>query len=523
MNRVMCVYFPNWPIQRLRHQRPELRGKPVALCQARAARKPLVLHCCRSAARLGIRPGLPVAEALAVAPHLDLHDEAPEEDRRALERLAERLGRYSPLVGLEDGPSPQSLLADITGCAPLFRGEDRLVEQASKELTEEGWHVRLASADTLAAAWALARYAKTPHVIPPGDTEQSLRRLPVAALRLSADACQRLSKLGVDSVGRLLALPRSEVPARFGSEVLRRIDQALGRTPDLILPWRPAPDIQATRRFDFPTERWDELHLILGQLMDVVDGMLQERQWGARQLECCLEFEKAPPTRLEIFLFQPSRSRLHLAALLGTRLEQVQVAEPVIGMGLRVVVAEPLGRCQLELTGAGQARNELPALIDRLSNQMGREAVTRPRLVPDPQPEYACRFQPVIEASEKSPFSPLERGAGGEGRNGAKDNPSPSPEGRGAFPLDYRPLWLMPAPARVEVIRVVPGGPPSRFRWAGTEYQVVRAWGPERIETGWWRGQDIHRDYYMVRTHVGTCFWLFLQEDGAWFLHGCFD
>ena len=74
------------------------------------------------------------------------------------------------------------------------------------------------------------------------------------------------------------------------------------------------------------------------------------------------------------------------------------------------------------------------------------------------------------------------------------------------------------------VMSVVPDGPPVQFQWAGVSYRVSAAWGPERIETGWWRGHDIHRDYYVVETDDGARLWLFRrQDDGRWFLHGCFD
>ena len=71
---------------------------------------------------------------------------------------------------------------------------------------------------------------------------------------------------------------------------------------------------------------------------------------------------------------------------------------------------------------------------------------------------------------------------------------------------------------------MVPDGPPVQFHWAGVEHRVAGAWGPERIETGWWRDRDVHRDYYVVVTHLGNRFWLFRRrDDGRWFLHGCFD
>jgi protein ImuB len=56
------------------------------------------------------------------------------------------------------------------------------------------------------------------------------------------------------------------------------------------------------------------------------------------------------------------------------------------------------------------------------------------------------------------------------------------------------------------------------------EYRVTCSRGPERIETGWWRGQDVRRDYYAVATRAGSRFWIFRRrEDSRWFLHGCFD
>src|SRR5262249_8755964 len=239
-------------------------------------------------------------------------------------------------------------------------------------------------------------------------------------------------------------------------------------------------------------------------------------QWGARQIECCLYYETAPPSKLEVSLVRPCNSLQHLAGLLRIRLEQAQLVQPVSAVGLRVVIAEPLLDHQTDFLEIDQAEasRELSALVDRLSNRLGRNAVTRPALVPDQQPEYACRFNPVIqvesERRERLRKSPRLR----KSQAAASSLPS----------FSHRPLRLWPTPIRIEVIRVIPGGAPRIFRWAGAEYHVTHTWGPERIETGWWRGRDVRRDYYMVTTQVGTRFWLFLRrDDGRWFLHGSFD
>lgn len=107
------------------------------------------------------------------------------------------------------------------------------------------------------------------------------------------------------------------------------------------------------------------------------------------------------------------------------------------------------------------------------------------------------------------------------------------------YKREERPLWLYPQPALVEMIAVSPAGAPLRFRslpqFGGcpalskpaayfTEYSVGRSWGPERIETGWWRGGLVRRDYYHVETPRGQRFWLFHDlHGGSWFLHGEFE
>jgi protein ImuB len=57
---------------------------------------------------------------------------------------------------------------------------------------------------------------------------------------------------------------------------------------------------------------------------------------------------------------------------------------------------------------------------------------------------------------------------------------------------------------------------------AGRDLALVS--GPERIESGWWDGGDVARDYYIARAADGAQWWIF-RECGAprrWFVHGCF-
>ena len=68
-----------------------------------------------------------------------------------------------------------------------------------------------------------------------------------------------------------------------------------------------------------------------------------------------------------------------------------------------------------------------------------------------------------------------------------------------------------------------PDQPPAWMQWEDREYAIERTWGPERIETGWWRGADVRRDYYVAETTDGERFWLFRDlAAGGWFVHGIY-
>jgi protein ImuB len=453
---------------------------------------------------------MPVAEALAIDRRLQLRTYDPAGDLHALRGLCEWATRFSPLVGLEDDAAPQCLLLDVSGSGPYFGGEPRLLRLVAHGLRYQRWKARIALADTIGAAWAIARFHDHSHTAPPGETEIVLRPLPVEALRLPAESVNRLNALGIVTVGQLMDLPRESIPRRLGREVLDRLDRALGRTAEVLSPYQSLPEIEAAIGFEYATDRRDVLDFALDRLTARVREMLREHDWGARRLECLLWHETvAEPTRLEVGLARPSRSASHFRLLLHTRLERVALSEPVSGITLRATLTARLDDPQagfLDDEQTGPAALELWALIDQLTSRLGREAVTSPSLVADPQPELACRFDPAIPSADADRELSIRH--------------LPS----SASVRVSRPMRLYSEPAPIFDVSAPRDDAPGQFRWLGTLYVIARAWGPERIETGWWRGHDVGRDYYIVETAEGARFWIYYCRNQArWFLHGCFD
>jgi protein ImuB len=469
----------------------------------------------------------------------------PQADREALEKLAQWCERFSPLAGLEmveqryaagtgsaknKAAEPQCLLLDVTSLGPLFGGEQALADKVALEFQQRGYAVRLAIADNIGAAWAIAHFATQnaecgssdcglPNVssIVPSQSEglspqSAIEHLPVEALRLPAETVDVLHQLGIFQIEQLLRLPRASLSSRLGDQLLKRLDQATGAATEVIQACRTPPEFQAEWLLEHPVERREAVDQILEQLVQRVAGLLAGRDRGAIQLQCRLDCAASDPLYIRVGLFRPTAAARHLIELVRMQLEQIKLAGPVGRVGVQAVTTAPLESRQGQLFAdqVRQATEQLAMLVDRLSSRLGRECVLRASLQADAQPERACRYTALTGQWNRRPRT-------------AKSHPQQAAGSTAPSPT-ARPLLLHAPPLPLEVVSVVPDGPPVSFRYQHHPHRVAAHWGPERIETGWWRGRLVRRDYYRVETEAGNRFWLFRNlEDGKWFLQGEFE
>ncbi len=129
---------------------------PPLVTVQRSANRVEIAAASPAAAALGIAPGMALTQARASVPSLDVRDADPAGDHADLTRLAEALARrWSPHVAITDA---DGLMLDLTGVAHLHGGEERMARQLVRLLARLGFGARIAIADTVGAAWALARY-----------------------------------------------------------------------------------------------------------------------------------------------------------------------------------------------------------------------------------------------------------------------------------------------------------------------------------------------------------------------------
>lgn len=465
-----------------------------------------------AAERLGLAPGMALADARAMHPGLEalLHDEA--DDARLLSGLADWCDRFTPLVAFD---GDDGLFLDVTGCAHLFGGEKAMLDDALARLMHLGFAARGALAATAGAAHAAARF-RCGDVIEAGDEAALLSPLPLVALRLEKAVRAGLESVGLKTAGALIAAPRAPLARRFGADALIRLDRALGRLDEPLSPRRILPLVSAERRLAEPISQSEDVERLVTMLAKSLAGELERRGEGARLVELTLYRLDGAVNRLVVGASRAVRDPDALRRLFRERLAALG-DDFDAGFGydmarLSVLEAAAFDARQERLDGeAGDAPREALALLaDRIRARLGEQALLAPAFVDSALPERAARLAP-FDGSPPDP--PLRR-----------DDDSVAAESPPA-----RPLRLFAPAERIEAVAEVPDGPPVRFRWRRALYRVARAEGPERLAPEWWRGDAGRtRDYYRVEDDTGRRWWL--ARDGLygeaatprWYLHGAF-
>jgi protein ImuB len=372
----------------------------------------------------------------------------------------------------------------------------------------------LAIANTAGTSWAVARSTRFEHtIVASGAEREALCHLPVAALRLSPGARSLMRRLGLRRIADVIDQPRAPFAARFEDEFLQRLDQALGRSPEPLTPVSAPPVYRAQTTFVEPIMSQEHVQIAATRLLEQLCVELNDAEAGARVLRLLLFAVDGEVQSLQLGLATASRDPRHMAALIGLRLDRLQLDS---GFGfeaaaLHVVVAQPLPARQsaLAMDEEHVAPDGLPCLVDRLQQRLGAGAVYQLQPVESHIPERAERAVPVNLVKAKEQVA--------------------SPDAAENVPSAPRPLLLLPRPEAAEVTALIPDGPPRRFRWRGVLHQVTAAEGPERMTPEWWRRTDAaERDYFRVQDSEGRRFWLYrdgLYGQGIetrWFVHGLF-
>ena len=489
----------------------------------------LVAAVTEAARSAGARPGMRLTDARALDPGLVAVPADGDGDRAFVERLARWASRWSPLVEVDGA---DGLRLDSTGVAHLFGGEARLKRDIETRFATLGLTARVAVAPTAGAAWGLARYASNEK----GDGLEALAPLPVAALRLPPAVIRTLERLGLKTIGTLVAVPRRSLARRFreADNPLDALDRMLGRKPEPLTAAPIDPPPRSVLRLAEPVADPSAAAQALVLLVPKLVEQLQARRLGARRLVLAGYRVDGEVEVAAAACAIPTRDPAHLTRLLKDKTETLDPGFGFDAFALEVSLAEALDSAQDGLVGGPPPALEVARLVDRLSVKLGPDKVKRPVARESHLPERASGWGAGVNIASSPRFGGEVAAKRTEGFFGANKNPSvrlrlpPPHEIMGRM----RPQRLLDSPEAIGVIYATPEGLPRRFVWRRLVHDVVRAEGPERISPEWWRerGTARLRDYYRVEDREGRRYWIYREGrfgdgrggDPLWYLHGLF-
>jgi protein ImuB len=454
----------------------------------------LVIAANSEAKAAGVRAGMRLTAACALAPDLAVLRRDPAEETATLDGLAAWSGQFTSFTSIEQ----QGLLLEIGGSLKLFGGLDALCRRVKAGVQMLGYDALTGVGPTPSGAWLLARAGLDVPVVSPALLSGRLAPVPVEYLGLPARALEDLRRMGVRSFGDCCRLPRDGLARRISPQLVALLDRALGRRPD---PRRPyTPPLVFERCINPPFEIRDTAALLAAArlLMNELCGFLSARAGGVQNLEIHLAHQRVFATRLTLSLAAPGRDADQLLTLLEARMARITLAEPVVSVGIRATEILPLALGNHDLYAPpNEAGWDWKTLLAHLQARLSVECVYGLGTHADYRPERAWRAE-----SSRGQF--LRTAFQKEASAQKADGFSPR-----------RPFWLLKSPRRLPITA---GGAP---RWHG---KLALRSGPERIESGWWDDAHVARDYYVAANPRNQLCWIF-RELGAsrgWYLHGMF-
>jgi len=463
----------------------------------------------------GVHAGMTLGAALTAAPDIEPRPRDSQAELELLRRLAGLASVFTPQVSIEP---PDGLLLEIKPSIRLFGGLKELCRQlresclADPVLSAAGLAPHFTLAPTALAALVAARAGARCFITDPASLPARLKPLPVSVLRWPEEDVARLTAMGVRTLGELMRLPRAGFTRRFGPAQIADLDRLLGRRPD---PRKRLVKRERYRgRVDLDHELSDHERILhaLRPLLDELESFLRSRQRGITALQCRFHHYRAAPTCCALRLATPEASAERLQSLLRERLANLVLPEPVRRFELRGGLLSERPLASQPLWSAGEhghaSSGEMPALVEHLRARLGVQAVYGIRPVSGHRPENAWRVAEPVLAEKGSDLFASDNASGAN-----KSDPFSAFSASAWLPF-RRPLWLMPTPEALEQSR----GRPHR------DGALKLLSGPERIESGWWDGDDIARDYYEARDAQGGQLWIYRECAGErrWFLHGIF-
>ena len=444
--------------------------------------------CAREA---GITVLMPIAAAQARAAELLVVPREPTKEAQILQETATWLAQFTPMVS----PEKSGISLEVSTSLRLFGGIAALVQRIRAGLKSLGLHAALGIAPTPRAAYVLARATHYLSGIrmcrEPAQLRERLADIPLALFDWPHDLTVALAALGWVRVKDVLKQPRAGLLRRFGDALLTDLDRALGQAPDPREPHRVPEDFCCTTDLLFDIIDAERLFIPVEMLLHQMEGFLRARGAAANRIALELKHTREAMTRHEFGSRHPLRSAGDWLRLVRERLTAEPFPEAVTALKLsapQLVMHQAQNESWLPTPGVRQEKWQV--LIERIASKLGDGSVFGVREISDHRPEQAWEAE-------------------------SNQHPARSPRNTHVTQDKPRPLLLLTEPRALVTL----DGAPQHHG------ALTLLAGPERIETGWWDGRPVARDYFVAKNPAQEICWIFrdYRFGKKWYLHGYFS
>lgn len=442
-------------------------------------------------------------------PQLTELNEAQQD--RTLKKLAGLMESVSSTVSFH----PQALICEIRSSLKYFGGIETIHEKLQKLISPALQEMELderffyAASPTVTGSLLLARAGKNQLVYQKENLRSALGQLSTEVLQLNKEQNRRLYNMGVRKIRDIWRLPTDGLHKRFGSDFIKLLNRALGTVAEPTKNYLPPPAFSTSYDLPYELENLDRLLPITDELIAQLCDFLKQRDLSASHLVFSLLHEKREATEIDMALRQSSRCRDHLLLLLETHFSSLSLPAPVTGVRLRVKQFDAFMSESESLLLEGKpavtgSSSNLDQFMEQLQARLGGQTLKSINTIAEHCPEYACQ-ELNYEDTRKQPGKSSKRLTVVTRQDQIQSK---------LVTENPRPLWLLDKP--IELSR----------RGSKLYYRkpISLISGPERIETCWWTGTDIRRDYYIAQETNGSRLWVYRErtDERNWFLHGFF-
>jgi protein ImuB len=440
-----------------------------------------VVVCANEAAlAAGVHEGQAVAAAKALAADLRVLPRDPASEKEALQRLAAWASQFTPMSCV-DG---QGIAMEVESTLRIFEGHAKLSSAVRRGVRELGFQAAIGVAPTPMAARLIARAQarglQVRSALDLAGLRERIGDLPLFLLDWPAETLAHLTDLGVLRLRDMLDLPIEGVTRRFGQKIAIDLGRLMGSFADPREPYAPPPRFRSRLELPAEADGVEALAFPLRRMLAEMEGALRGRGAGVQQLTLWLEHGRRKSTRVNLEFASPEREADFILSIAREKLGRLTLSAATVALSLHAeALLAYVPRESTWLPGAREQAIGRQRLIERLCARLGPDRVFGIAIGDDHRPGARCQ-------------------------NGAR-----------------KTFWQRKKSSWHRFASHLASQPPPQARTQDTFALIA---GPERIESGWWDGLEVRRDYYVAANARGETYWIFREHRGdqGWYLHGVF-